>query len=252
MPQCHRPVNIPRIRRHLLEIQNTQKEHFDWAHRAKDARVLKVNEQVRFFPQKQYSTKLKWMTGTVSKILERGCSYIITGPNGKKYRRNRAYLKPLCHNRSSFQDPPEAKKKNPSKSDNVNSFQDPRPQCKKSVIFRDDPLIFKSILFRDYANKTSESNSKSTSHPSHRVQKFSPCSLSSSPPAQLSPREELVSPNAEDHTAPKHQTIIQPQDVNTQLTSGLAALVQETSPLAPYKIQRSAKRRAKQAFSNMW
>ena len=60
-----------------------------------------------------------------------------------------------------------------------------------------------------------------------------------------------MSPNAEDHTAPKYQTIILPQDVNTQLTSGLAALVQETSPLAPYKIQRSTKRRARQAFSNM-
>ena len=63
MPQCHRPINIPRIRRHLLEIQNTQKEHFDRAHRAKDKRVLKVKEQVRFFPQKQYGTKLKWLTG---------------------------------------------------------------------------------------------------------------------------------------------------------------------------------------------
>ena len=36
MPQRHRPVNIPRIRRRLLEIQNTQKEHFNRAHRAKD------------------------------------------------------------------------------------------------------------------------------------------------------------------------------------------------------------------------
>ena len=36
MPQCHRPVNIPRICRRLLEIQSNQKEHFDPAHRAKD------------------------------------------------------------------------------------------------------------------------------------------------------------------------------------------------------------------------
>ena len=93
--------------------------------------------------------------------------------------------------------------------------------------------------------------STSSSHSSHCVQHFSPCSTSSSPPAQLSSREKLVSPNAEDHIAPKHQTIIWPQDVNTQLTSGLAALVQETSPLAPYKIQHSTKRKARQAFSNM-
>ena len=126
MPQCHRPVNIPRICRRLVEIQNMQREHFDQAHRAKDERVLKVKEQVRFFPQKQYGAKLKWLTGTVLEILERGCSYIIKGPNGKKYRRNRAHLKPLFHDRSSFQDPPKVQKKNPSKIDNVDSFQDPR------------------------------------------------------------------------------------------------------------------------------
>ena len=38
MPQHHRPINIPRIHRHLLEIQNTQKEHFNRTHRAKDER----------------------------------------------------------------------------------------------------------------------------------------------------------------------------------------------------------------------
>ena len=94
------------------------------------------------------------------------------------------------------------------------------------------------------------SNPKCSSHSSHHVQHFSPRSPSSSPPAQLSSREKLVSPNAEDHLAPKHQ-IIRPQDVNTQMTSGLAALIQETSPLAPYKIQCSAKRKARQTLSNM-
>ena len=112
MPHPHRPINIQRICRRLLEIQNTQKEHFDWAHRAKDKRVLKVREQVQFFPNKQYGMKLKWLTGTVREILERGCSYIIEGPNGKQYRRNRAHLKPICHNGSSFQDHSKVKKKN--------------------------------------------------------------------------------------------------------------------------------------------
>ena len=70
MPHPHRPVNIQRIHRRLLEIQNTQKEHFNQAHRAKDERVLKVREQVRFFPNKQYGMKLKWLTGTVREILE--------------------------------------------------------------------------------------------------------------------------------------------------------------------------------------
>ena len=45
-PRWHRPVNIQKIRRQLLEIQQTQKEHFDRAHRAKDERTLKVREQV--------------------------------------------------------------------------------------------------------------------------------------------------------------------------------------------------------------
>ena len=243
MPQHHRPVNIPRIHQCLLEIQNTQKEHFNRAHRAKDEWVLKVKEQVRFFLQKQYGMKLKWLTGTVIEILEWGRSYIIEGSNGKKYRRNWAHLKPLCHDRSSFQDPPRVQKRKPCKSDNIDSLQDPRPRQKKSVTFEDDPIFFESII---PTGGDPMSNTKSTSHSSHRI--HSPLS---SPPAQLSPREHLVSPNTEDHTAPKHQTIIRPQDVDTWLTSGLAALIHETSPLAPYKIQRSTKRKARQTVSNM-
>ena len=116
MPRRHRPINIQKICRRLLEIQQMQKEHFDRAHRAKDERILKVREKVRFFPQKQFSAKLKWLTGTVIEILERGRSYIIEGPNGKKYRRNQAHLKPLCHDGSSFQDPPKAKKTDPDQT----------------------------------------------------------------------------------------------------------------------------------------
>ena len=241
MPRHHRPINIQRICQWLLEIQNTQKEHFDWALQAKDERVLKVKEQVRFFPQKQYGVKLKWLTGTVVEILECGRSYIIEGPNGKKYRRNWAHLKPLCHDGSSFQDPPKAKRQTPTRHDNVNSFQDPRPKPIKQVTFQDWTTV---VPFFKYTAETGEtSKPKSTSHPSHHV--HSPHSPPSSPPAQFSPREHLVSPNPEDHTAPKQQTIIWPQDVDTQLTPGLAALIQETSPLAPYKIQHSTKRRAR-------
>ena len=56
---------------------------------------------------------------------------MIEGPNGKKHRRNRAHLKPLCHDGSSFQDPPKAKEKIPTRHDNVDSFQDPRPKPRK-------------------------------------------------------------------------------------------------------------------------
>ena len=242
IPRRHKPVNIPRIRRRLLEIQNTQKEHFDRAHRARDERILKVSEQVRFFPQKQHGAKVKWLTGTVREILERGRSYIVEGPNGKKYRRNRAHLKPLCHDGTSFQDPQQVRKQKPCTSDKPNSFQDPRPRHGKRVTFQDEPMLFQDIM-NQIPDKTSKTKSSS-----HRV--HSPRSPSSSPPARLSSREHLVSPAKEDHTAPKH-TIIRPQDVDTQPTPGLAALAQVTSPLAPYKIQRSAKRRARQAFSNM-
>ena len=217
------------------------------AHRAKDEWVLKVREHVWFFPNKQYGMKLKWLTGTVREILEWGCSYIIEGPNGKQYRRNIAHLKPICHNGSSFPDHSKAKKKNLSKSDKVDSFQDLRPKPKKRVTFEDSTLVVPLLNYTPAVEKTSES----TPSTSHLEQHFSPHSPSSSPPAQLSSREALVSPTAEDHTAQRHPAFIWPQDIDTQLTTGLAALVQETSPLAPYKIQRSAKRKARQAFSIM-
>ena len=245
MPQWQRPVNIPKIHRQLLEIQQMQKEHFDRAHWAKDERILKVREKVRFFPQKQHGTKLKWLTGTVIEFLEWGRSYMIKGPNGKKYRRNRAHLKPLCHNRSSFQDPPKAKEKIPMRRDNVDSFQDPRPKPRKWVTFQDQMTVVPLFKYSAEAGETS----KPKSHSSHHV--HSPRSPSSSPPAQFSPREHLVSPTWEDHTAPKQHKIIQPQDIDKRPTPRLAALVQETSPLAPYKIQCSTKRRAWQTLSNM-
>ena len=146
MPQHHRPINIQKICHRLLEIQQMQKEHFDQAHWAKDERVLKVKEQVRFFPQKQFGAKLKWLTGTVVEILGRGHSYMIEGPN--------------------------------------------------------DPLIFEELLNQN-PNKTSQPTPKTSPHSSHRV--HTPRSPSSSPPAQFSPREHLVSPTPEDHTAPKQQ-----------------------------------------------
>ena len=204
-----------------------------------------MSEKVRFFPQKQHGAKIKWLTGTVTEILERGHSYMIEGLNGRKYRRNRAHLKPVCHDGSSFQDPPKAKENILTRRDNIDSFQDPRPTPKKRVTFKDWTTVVPFFNFPAEAGETS----KPKSHPSHRV--HSPRSPSSSPPAQFSPREHLVSPAQEDHTAPKQHKIIRPQDVDSQLTPGLAALAQVTSPLAPYKIQRSTKRRARQMLSNM-
>ena len=67
--------------------------------------MLKVNEQVQFFPNKQGTGHPSWLMGTVTEILDCGHSYMIQGPNGKVYRRNKAHLKPICYDGTSFQDP---------------------------------------------------------------------------------------------------------------------------------------------------
>ena len=54
-------------------------------------------------PTQQGMGGFNWLTGTVSEILNCGHSYMITGSNGRVYRRNRAHLKPICYNGSSFQ-----------------------------------------------------------------------------------------------------------------------------------------------------
>ena len=169
---------------------------------------------------------------------------MIEGPNGKKYRRNAGSSEAFVSHGSSFQDHPKAKENILTRRDNVDSFQDPRPTPGNDYV----PGLDDSCPIFNYTAEASKT-SKPKSHPSHRV--HSPQSPSSSPPAQLSPREHLVSPAREDHTAPKQHKIIRPQDVDRQPTPGLAALAQVTSPLAPYKIQCSTKRRARQMLSNM-
>ena len=70
---------------------------------------------------KQGTGPVKWITGTVTEILECGCSYMVQAPNSRVYRRNRAHLMPICHDGSSFQDHLVRKKKKQLKN---NSFQD--------------------------------------------------------------------------------------------------------------------------------
>ena len=93
--------------------------------------MLKVNEQVQFFPNKQRMGPPTWLTGTVTEILDCGCSYMIQGPNGRVYRRNRAHLKPICYDGMSFQDHPVKKEGNKPE---INSFQDPKPTKVKTVL----------------------------------------------------------------------------------------------------------------------
>ena len=91
------------IHQRLIEIQNTQKEQFNRSHKAKDLRVLIVNEKVHFFPNKQGTGHTTWLTGTVSEILDCGHSDRIKGPDDRVYRRNRVHLKPICYDGSTFQ-----------------------------------------------------------------------------------------------------------------------------------------------------
>ena len=139
-------VNICQIWQRLIQLQQKQKENFNKAHRTKDLHVLKVKEQVQFFPNKQGTGPLKWITGTVTEILECRCSYMVQAPNGRVYRRNRAHLKPICHDGSSFQDHLVKKEKKQSKN---NSFQDHQPSKVKSVSFQKDTSYMdtRSMLF---------------------------------------------------------------------------------------------------------
>ena len=171
-------VNICHIRQKLIQIREKQKENFDKAYRAKDPHILKVKEQIQFFTNKQGTGPLKWTTGTVTEILNCGCSYMIQAPNDKVYRWNRAHLKPICYDGSSFQDHLVKKEEKQPKD---NSFQDHQPTKVKSVSFNEDPTYMdtRSMLF----DEPDIPPSPPPSPPQH----YSPRSLSYSPPS--SPEE---------------------------------------------------------------
>ena len=214
-------VNICQIWQRLIQLQEKQKENFDKAHRAKDLRVLKVKEQVQFFPNKQGAGPIKWITGTVTEILECGLLYMVQAPNSRVYRRNRAHLKPICHDGTSFQDHPAKQEKKQLKN---NSFQDHQPSKVKSVSFQKDTSYMdtRSMLF-------DEPDTHQTS-PSSPPRCYSTRSLSCSPPASFPSRESSMEPSSED-SSPKgrkrHQSepaFIRPCDIDRGLTHGLSAL----------------------------
>ena len=117
---------------------------------------------------------IKWMTGTVTKILECGRSYMIQAPNGRVYRRNRAHLKPICHNGSSFQDHPVKKGKKQPKD---NSFQDHQTSQARSVSFDNE------VSYMDtWSMMFDEPDTRQTP----------PTPLSCSPPASSPPKAPLT------------------------------------------------------------
>ena len=181
--------------------------------------------------------------------------YMVQAPNSRVYRRNRAHLvyrrnrahlKPICHDGSSFQDHSVKKEKKQLKN---NSFQDHQPSKVKSVSFQKD------MSYMDTRSMLFDEPDLHQTPPTSPPRCYSPRSLSCSPPASFPSRESSIEPSSED-SSPKgrkrHQSepaFIRPHHINKGLTYGLSALLVETSPLAPYRIQWQAKVKAQEKIS---
>ena len=161
-----------------------------------------------------------------------------------------AHLKPICHDGSSFQDHLAKKGKKQPKD---NSFQDHQPSKVKSVSFKSGMSYMdtRSMLF----DEPNVHQAPPTPPPSSPLRCYSPRSPSCSPPASFPSRESSMEPSSED-SSPKgrkrHQSepaLIRPHDIDRGLTHGLSALLTETSPLAPYRIQQQAKGKAQEKLA---
>ena len=88
--------------------------------------------------------------------------------------------------------------------------------------------------------------------PTSPPQCYSPRSPSCSPPASLPSRESSMEPSSDDSSPEgrkRHQSepaFIQLRYIDRGLSHGLSALLAETSPLAPYRIQQQAKVKAQE------
>ena len=163
-------------------------------------------------------------------------------PNGRVYRRNRAHLKPICHDGSSFQDHPATKGEKQPKD---NSFQDHQARSlsfNNKVSYISDEASYmdtRCMMFDGPETCQTPLTSPAMSPP----RRHSPRSPSYSPPASLPSRESSVEPSSEDSSPEgrkRHQSepaFIRPHDADQGLTPGLSALLAETSPLAPYQRQ---------------
>ena len=122
---------------------------------------------------------------------------MIQAPNSRVYRRNRAHLKPICHNGSSFQDHPV---KTGKKQPKDNSFQDHQTSQAKSMSFEEEISYMdtRSMMF----DKPATHQTPPTPPPSSPPRCHSPRSPSYSPPASFSSRESSMGPSSED-SSPK-------------------------------------------------
>ena len=118
---------------------------------------------------------------------------MIQGPNSRVYRRNRAHLKPICHDSSSFQDHPVKKGKKQPKDI---SFQDHQPSKAKSMSFQRETRYMdtRSMLF----DEPETHQTPPTSPPLSPPRCYSPRSPSCSPPGSYPSRESSVEPSSED------------------------------------------------------
>ena len=115
------------------------------------------------------------------------------GPNSRVYRRNRAHLKPICHNGTSFQD--HLVKKGKKQPKDI-SFQDHQPSKAKSMSFKKETSYMdtRSMLF----DEPDTHQTPPTSPPSSPLRYYSPRSPSCSPPASFPSRESSMEPSSED------------------------------------------------------
>ena len=94
-----------------------------------------------------------------------------------------------------------------------------------------------------------------SSPPSSPLRCYSPRLPSCSCPASFPSRESSMEPSSEDSSPEgrkRYQSepaFIRPHDIDRGLTHGLSALLVETSPLAPYRIQQQAKVKAQEKIS---
>ena len=118
---------------------------------------------------------------------------MIQAPNGRVYRRNRAYLKPICLNSSSFQDHLVKKGKKQPKD---NSFQDHQPSQAKSMSFEEEISYMdtRSMMFDEPITHQTPLTPPPSSPPrchSHRLPSYSL-------PASFPSRESSMEPSSED------------------------------------------------------
>ena len=206
-------VNICQITQTHRTPRKTEKNTFNKAHRATDLCTLKVKEQVQFFHNKLGTGLIKWMTGTVTEILECGQSYMIQAPNGRVYRRNRAHLKPMSW--WLLLSRPSSEKKETAQRQFLS-----RPSAQQGQIHllsEGNQLYGHQVHVVWWTRHTSNTP---TPPPLSPPRCYSPRSPSCSPSASFPSRESSVEPSSEDSSPEgrkRHQSepaFIQPRDID--------------------------------------